>query len=68
MNKEKGITLITLVVSIILMGILAAVLVRASVGGNLLNEVQRVEDDYYNMINDTQDKTKDIEQKWEGII
>lgn len=68
MNKEKGITLITLVVSIILMGILVAVLVRASVGGNLLNEVQRVEDDYYNMINDTQDKTKDIEQKWEGII
>lgn len=68
MKKEDGITLITLGVTIILMGVLAALLIKATMGTNLLNNVKNVEDDYYNMLNDTQDKTKDIEQKWNGII
>ena len=50
------------------MGVLAALLIKATMGTNLLNNVKDVEDDYYNMLNDTQDKTKDIEQKWNGII
>ena len=68
MKREDGITLITLGVTIILMGVLASLLIKATMGTNLIKDVKDVEDDYYNMVNDTQDKTKDIEQKWNGII
>ena len=68
MKRENGITLITLTVTITLMGILAALLIKATMGTGLIKDVQDKEDDYYNMINDVDGKTKDIEQKWNGII
>ncbi len=68
MKREGGITLITLTVTITIMGILAALLIKATMGTGLMKDVQDKEDDYYNMINDVDGKTKDIEQKWNGII
>lgn len=68
MKREDGITLITLVATIMIMGVLAALLVKASVGGNLLKKVYDIEEDYNNEIKDVEEKTESINQKWNGII
>ena len=68
MKRENGITLITLAITIILMGLLAALLVRASLGDNLLNDSNKVKENVLDMIDDTDKKTEGIKQKWNGIL
>lgn len=68
MKRENGITLITLAITIILMGLLAALIVRASVSGNLLKESNEIKENVFDMIDDTDEKTEGIKQKWNGIL
>lgn len=68
MKNENGITLITIAVTIVIMGILAGLLVRASVGGSLLKKANDVQENYYDMIDDTDEKMENLKQKWDGVI
>ncbi len=68
MKREEGVTLITVAITIIILGLLAALLVKASVKGNILEESNGIKENVLDMIDDTKDKTKNIEQKWDGII
>ena len=68
MKRENGITLITLAITIILMGLLAALLVRASLGDNLLKKSNEKKENVVDMIDDTDKKTEGIKQKWNGIL
>lgn len=68
MKRENGITLITLAITIILMGLLAALLVRASLGNNLLKKSNEIKENVVDLIDDTDKKTEGIKQKWNGIL
>ena len=68
MKRENGITLITLAITIILMGVLAALLVRASLGDNLLKKSNEIKENVVDLIDDTDKKTEGIKQKWNGIL
>ena len=68
MKTEKGITIIAVVVTVMIMAILATLLVRASVGQNLLKEVNGVEQDFSKTIENANQKTQSIKDAWEGVI
>ena len=67
--SEKGITLISLVVTIVVLSILTSVLVRASVEGNpVLEEVKGIENDYYKEKENTEEKVNSMVTGWENVI
>lgn len=70
MNKsEKGITLVSLVVTIVVLLILASVLVRVSVSNNpVVEEVYNIENEYYEQKRDTEEKVNNMVNGWEDII
>ena len=68
MKTEKGITLTALVITVMIMAILATLLVRASVGKNLLKEVNGIKEDFSKTIDNTNKKTQSIQDAWEGVI
>ena len=68
-KSEKGITLISLVVTIVVLSILTSVLVRASVEGNpVLEEVKGIENDYYKEKENTEEKVNSMVTGWENVI
>lgn len=68
-KNEKGITLLSLVITIIVLSILATVLVSTSIIGNpLLKEVQESRNDYYEQKEITEKKVNNMTQGWENII
>lgn len=67
MREEKGITLAILVITVIVMGILATILVNATMGGNLLKNANSVQENFYEVLQDTDEKIQNVEDKWEGV-
>ncbi len=68
MKNENGITLVALVVTVILMGILMAFLIKASTFKGLLNEKNKVEQDFNEVLNQTDEKIYSIREQWEDVI
>ena len=68
-KEEKGITLVSLVVTIVVLLILASVLLRVSVGNNpVVEEVYNIENQYYEEKRDTEEKVNNMVNGWEDII
>lgn len=68
-KSEKGITLVSLVVTIVVLLILASVLVRVSVSNNpVVEEVYNIENEYYEQKRDTEEKVNNMVNGWEDII
>lgn len=68
-KTESGITLVSLVVTILVLSILTSVLVRVSVDGNpVLKEAEEIRNEYYNQKSDTEEKVNDMVTGWENVI
>ena len=68
-KNEKGITLLSLVITVIVLLILASVLVSTSILGNpLLEEVKGGRNDYYDKKEQTETKVNSMTNGWEDII
>ncbi len=68
MKNEKGITLTTLVVTIMIMSILAVVIIRASSYRGVLNKINTISEDFDEDKRETDEKIEEIEEQWEGVI
>ena len=68
MKTEKGITIIAVVITVMIMAILATLLVRASIGQNLFKELNTIEEDFSKTLQSTNQKTQSIKDAWEGVI
>ena len=68
MKTEKGITIIAVVITVMIMAILATLLVRASIGQNLFKELNNIEEDFSKTLQSTNQKTQSIKDAWEGVI
>ncbi len=68
-NNEKGITLVSLVVTIVVLLILSGVLVNVSIKQNpVIESVQEIQNDYYNEKTQTQQKVNKMVNGWENVI
>ena len=68
MSKNNGITLISVVITLAIMSILAGLLIKSTIGSNFLKEVNNAEEDFYDLMDENDNKIKNIEEKWEGVI
>ncbi len=67
MQEQNGITLVSLVLTIILMLILVGVTVKITRNG-LLDKKDKAVNEYYSKEKNTTDKIKTIEDEWDGVI
>ena len=68
-KNEKGITLLSLVVTVIVLSILASILVNVSIVGNpLLKEVNGARNDYNEQKEQIETKINSMTNGWENII
>ena len=67
-RNNKGITLISLVITIIVMSILTAVIVRTIDGTVVIDTMEMVEDEYDENVEQTNQKTRYVESEWGEII
>lgn len=68
MKNEKGITLVMLVLTVVLLGILMAFLLKDQPFNKLLQEKENVVQDFNDLINKTNDDIYSIRNQWEDII
>ena len=68
MKKENGITIISLALTVIIMSILLSILIRASLDDNLIEQKDKIEDDFYESMQNTENRIKSEREKWEGVI
>ena len=68
MKKENGITMISLVITVVIMSILAAILIKATLDGNILEQKDKIENDFYGTMEYTENRIKSEREKWEGVI
>ena len=68
MKAEKGITLTILVITVIIMAIIGALLVRATIGPSLLKKVNSIEQNLYDSLDDKNTAAKSIEDAWANVI
>ena len=68
-KEEKGVTLIALIVTIIVMIILSTILIKATDGIDpITNAVDKTEGIYLETKEETEENITAIERKWENII
>ena len=68
-KDEKGITLFSLVVTIVVLALLAAVLVNASIDNSpAMESLNAIRDDYYQEQTQTEEKVNRMTNGWENII
>ena len=68
MNKEKGITLASLVVTIVLMSILAAIMINATLGSNALKEEKELENEYKDLMENTEGQIQSVDDQWKDVM
>lgn len=68
MKREDGITIVSLVVTVIIMSILSAISIKAALDGNILEQKDKIENDFYDSMQETENRMKSEREKWEGII
>ena len=68
-KTEKGVTLLSLVITIIVLIILAGVVVNVSLTDSpTIKSIKDMENSYYNHQIDTEEKVNDMVNGWEDII
>jgi type II secretory pathway pseudopilin PulG len=68
-KTEKGVTLLSLVITIIVMIILAGVVVNVSLTDSpTVESIKKMENSYYNQQTDTEEEVNDMVNGWEDII
>lgn len=68
-KNEKGITLFSLVITIVVLALLAAVLVNASIDNSpAMEALNAIRDDYYEEQTQTEEKVNRMVNGWENII
>lgn len=68
-KTEKGVTLLSLVITIIVLIILAGVVVNVSLTDSpTIESIKDMENSYYNHQIDTKEKVNDMVNGWEDII
>ena len=68
-NNEKGITLLSLVITIVVLALLASALVSASIDNSPTIEVlNQMQDSYYEKQTQTEDKINGMLNGWEDIV
>ena len=68
-TKENGITLLSLVITVVVLGILASVLVDLSLRDNdAVNVVKKGEEKYYEQKEQTENRILDMTNGWEEIL
>lgn len=67
-RNDKGITLISLTVTIIVMLILTAVIVRTIDGTDVIDTMEMVEDQYDENMEQTKRKTRSVDGEWGEVI
>ena len=68
-TNERGITLISLVVTVIVLGILASVLVSLSLDGSATLDVMNdSKDTYYEQKQYTENRIQDMTNGWENLL
>lgn len=68
-KNESGITLLSLVVTVVVMALLAAVLVDASINSSpALETINNIANEYYDEQTKTEDRIDDMTNGWENII
>ncbi len=68
-TNERGITLISLVVTVIVLGILASVLVSLSLDGSATLDVMNdAKDTYYEQKQYTENRIQDMTNGWENLL
>lgn len=68
-TNENGITLLSLVITVIVLGILASVLVDLSLRNNdTVNVVKDGEEVYYNQKEQVQTRINDMTNGWEDVL
>lgn len=68
MKRENGITMISLVITVVIMSILAAILIKATLDSNILEQKNKIENDFFGTMEYTENRMKSEREKWEGII
>lgn len=69
MKNEQGITLLSLVVTVIILSILASVLVSASIKDNpAMDSSNTLKEFYYNEQTKTEERINSMTNGWEDII
>ena len=68
-TNENGITLLSLVITVVVLGILASVLVDLSLRDNdAVNVVKKGEEKYYEQKEQTENRILDMTNGWEEIL
>ena len=68
-TNENGITLLSLVITVIVLAILASVLVSLSLKGNdTIDVMHKSEESYYDQKEYTQNRIKDMSNGWEDVL
>lgn len=68
-TNENGITLLSLVITVVVLGILASVLVDLSLRDNdAINVVKKGEEKYYEQKEQTENRILDMTNGWEEIL
>ena len=68
MKNDKGMTLVLLVITVVLMCILMTFLVNVGSFNDLLQVKNRVEEDFNDVITNTDEKVNSIRDQWGDII
>ena len=68
-TNENGITLLSLVITVVVLGVLASVLVDLSLRDNdAINVVKKGEEKYYEQKEQTENRILDMTNGWEEIL
>lgn len=68
-KKENGVTLLSLVITIIVLLILAGVVVNVSfINSPTVDSIKKMENSYYNQQTSAEEKVNDMVNGWEDII
>ncbi len=68
-TNENGITLLSLVITVIVLGILASVLVNLSLqDSGTLDVMNNAKDTYYNQKEYTENRIQDMTNGWEDVL
>ncbi len=68
MVKEKGITLVSLTVTIILLCILAAVLINIGAYNNIIQRKFQVENQYEELLENVEENIDSIQDQWGDLL
>ncbi len=68
MRKEKGITLISLAVTVMIMILLAGILITASNYNKIVQEKDAAESDFEEEVEQTDQKIDSIQEQWGDVL